>query len=62
LNQTATDDELNISFNPSPDYAALFEAAAESGASRVPGRWMKCVRVSAVKEPRRELEDAAVRV
>ncbi|TVY90723.1 Benzoylformate decarboxylase [Lachnellula willkommii] len=62
LNKTATDDELNISFNPSPDYAALVEAAAGSGSTKVAGGWMKGVRVSTVKELRKELEEAAERI
>jgi hypothetical protein len=62
LNKTATDEELNISFNPSPNYAALFEAAAGSGSTKVAGGWMKGVRVSTVKDLRKELEEAAERV
>ncbi|KAI8940627.1 hypothetical protein NX059_001899 [Plenodomus lindquistii] len=34
LNEGATDDEMNISFEPSPNYAALAEAAAESRNSK----------------------------
>ncbi|KAI4656067.1 hypothetical protein J4E93_000784 [Alternaria ventricosa] len=33
LNQGATDEEMNISFRPSPNYAALAEAAAGSQSS-----------------------------
>lgn len=62
LNKTATDEELNVSFNPSPDYAALFEAAAGSGSDKVPGGWMKGVRVADVQQLRKELKDAAERV
>jgi thiamine pyrophosphate-dependent acetolactate synthase large subunit-like protein len=62
MNKTATDDELSISFNPSPDYAALVEAAAGSGSAKVAGGWMKGVRVSTVRELRKELEEAAERV
>jgi hypothetical protein len=62
LNKTATDEELSISFNPSPDYAALVEAAAGSGSDKVPGCWMKGVRVATVQQLRKELEDAAKRV
>ncbi|KAF2657499.1 thiamine diphosphate-binding protein [Lophiostoma macrostomum CBS 122681] len=62
LNKTATDEELNISFNPSPDYAALVEAAAGSGSGKVSGGWMKGVRVATVQQLRKELEDAARRV
>jgi hypothetical protein len=62
LNKTATDEELNISFNPSPNYAALVEAAAGSGSDKVPGGWMKGVRVATVQQLRKELDDAAKRV
>ena len=62
MNKTATDDELNISFNPSPNYAALVEAAAGSGSTKVPGGWMKGVRVSTVKDLRKALEKAVERV
>jgi thiamine pyrophosphate-dependent acetolactate synthase large subunit-like protein len=62
MNKTATDEELNISFNPSPNYAALVEAAAGSGSAKVAGGWTKGVRVSTVKELRKELEEAAERV
>ena len=62
MNKTATDDELNISFNPSPNYAALVEAAAGSGSTKVAGGWMKGVRVSTVKELTKELKEAAERV
>jgi len=62
LNKTATDEELNTSFNPSPDYAALVEAAAGSGSSKVPGGWMKGVRVNTVKDLEQELVEAAKRV
>lgn len=62
LNKTATDDELNTSFNPSPNYAALVEAAAGSGSNKIPKGWMKGVRVSTVKELRKELKEAAERV
>ena len=62
MNKTATDHELNISFNPSPNYAALVEAAAGSGSTQVAGGWMKGVRMSTVKELRNELEEAAERV
>jgi hypothetical protein len=62
LNKTATDEELNISFNPSPNYAALVEAAAGSGSDKVSGGWMKGVRVATVQQLRKELDDAAKRV
>lgn len=59
LNQTASDEDCNLSFNPSPDYAALAEAAAGSGSAKVAGGWMKGVRVSTVKELRSALVDAS---
>ena len=62
MNKTATDEELNISFNPSPNYAALVEAAAGSGSTKVPGGWMKGVRASTVKDLKKELEKAVERV
>ncbi|KAF2033418.1 thiamine pyrophosphate enzyme [Setomelanomma holmii] len=57
LNKTATEDELNISFRPTPDFAALAEAAAgpEIG-------WMKGVRVRNVKELKVTLAQAVQRV
>jgi hypothetical protein len=62
LNKNATDEELNTSFNPSPDYAALVEAAAGSGSDQVRKGWMKGVRVATVQELREELINAAKRV
>lgn len=62
LNKFATDEDLGISFNPSPNYAALVEAAAGSGSDRVPGGWMKGVRVATVQELQQELWNAAERV
>jgi hypothetical protein len=62
LNKNATDEELNTSFNPSPDYAALVEAAAGSGSDKVPGGWMKGVRVATVQQLRTELDNAAKRI
>ncbi|KAF1957633.1 thiamine diphosphate-binding protein [Byssothecium circinans] len=44
------------------DYAALVEAAAGSGSDKVPGGWMKGVRVATVQKLRKELEDGAKRV
>ncbi|KAK7729250.1 hypothetical protein SLS53_009315 [Cytospora paraplurivora] len=46
LNTSATDDELNISFSPTPNYAALAEAATGSDPAQVNSkegqeRWMK---------------------
>ncbi|CAG8959863.1 hypothetical protein HYFRA_00013135 [Hymenoscyphus fraxineus] len=59
LNKEATDEELNISFNPSPDYAALAEAAAGSGSGKLAGGWMKGVRVSTVRELKKALQEAS---
>lgn len=67
LNKTATEDELNISFRPSPNYAALAEAATGSNdnyssinAHKDP--WMKGVRVRTVEEFRDSLQEAIMRV
>jgi hypothetical protein len=57
MNKTATEDELNISFRPSPNYAALAEAAVGSGTS-----WMKAVQVRTVGEMKQALEQAVQRV
>jgi hypothetical protein len=66
LNKSATDDELNISFRPSPNYAALAEAAAgsalESASSVQGGNWMKGVKVSNVGELKAALDTAKDRV
>ncbi|KAK7914150.1 thiamine diphosphate-binding protein [Apiospora marii] len=66
LNTSATDDELNISFRPTPNYAALAEAAAGSigGGSNTENTetWMKGVRVKTVAEFREALKQANVRV
>jgi hypothetical protein len=52
LNKGATDDELNISFEPSPNYSKLAEAAAaEAG-------WLKGMRGKTVKEMRGQLVEA----
>ncbi|KAI1293212.1 thiamine pyrophosphate enzyme [Xylaria venustula] len=67
LNATASDDEINISFRPTPNYAALAEAAAGSetdwnnirGES---GAWMKGSRVRTVAELREALHLARSRV
>ncbi|KAI1765267.1 putative thiamine pyrophosphate enzyme [Hypoxylon sp. FL1150] len=51
----ASEDEINISFRPTPNYAALAEAAAGSGrddenmAESPGGEWMKGVRTRTVK-------------
>jgi hypothetical protein len=57
LNKEATEDELNISFRPTPDYAALARAAVGSGTD-----WMEAVQVSTVDEMKRALEQAVKRV
>ncbi|KAF2839593.1 thiamine pyrophosphate enzyme [Patellaria atrata CBS 101060] len=68
LNKGATDDELNISFKPSPNYALLAQAAAGSDSAnnqdnhRAGGDWMRGVRVKTVKEFRTELKNAVTRV
>lgn len=52
LNKGATDDELNISFEPSPNYSKLAEAAAaEAG-------WLKGMRGKTVKQMRAQLVEA----
>jgi hypothetical protein len=66
LNKSASDDELNISFRPSPNYAALAEAAAGSesrvGEAAQGDQWMQGIRVSNVRELRAALEKAEERV
>ncbi|KAK7961910.1 thiamine pyrophosphate enzyme [Apiospora aurea] len=67
LNTSATDEEINISFRPTPNYAALAEAAAGSetgGRSTAKGTeaWMKGVRGRTVDEFRKALEQANTRV
>ncbi|KAI1820906.1 thiamine pyrophosphate enzyme [Xylaria intraflava] len=61
LNASATEDEMNISFRPTPNYAALAEAAAgsENGDAQ---RWMKGLRVKTVAELREALQLAGSRV
>lgn len=52
LNKGATDDELNISFEPSPNYSKLAEAAAaEAG-------WLRGTRGGTVKDMRAQLIEA----
>ena len=62
----ATDDELNISFRPTPNYAALAEAASgsrrEAASLTQEDDWMQGVRVSSVGELRAALEQATGRV
>ena len=67
LNKSASDEEINISFRPSPNYAALAEAAAGSevgwdSADRSDEGWMRGVRVKTVTELRDALRDATLRV
>ncbi|OTB08338.1 hypothetical protein M426DRAFT_316963 [Hypoxylon sp. CI-4A] len=67
LNTTATDDEINISFRPTPNYAALAEAAAGSevgwGNTTEKGSgWMKGVRAKTVKDLKEALQHASSRV
>ncbi|KAF2823561.1 thiamine pyrophosphate enzyme, partial [Ophiobolus disseminans] len=66
LNKSATDDELNISFRPSPNYAALAEAAAGSApeltSSGQDDKWMQGVRVRNVGELEAALNTAKERV
>jgi hypothetical protein len=63
-NKSASDDELNISFRPTPNYAALAEAAAGSEDSAAPEKdaWMLGVRVKNVGEMKAALEKAKERV
>ncbi|KAH0594048.1 hypothetical protein MHUMG1_08371 [Metarhizium humberi] len=63
----ATDDEINISFCPTPNYAALAEAAAGSGAgggdlADGDGAWMRGLRVRTVADLKRALEMVESRV
>ncbi|KAI0472533.1 thiamine pyrophosphate enzyme [Xylariaceae sp. FL0804] len=67
LNKTATDDEINTSFRPTPNYAALAEAATGSEAECVdtPKKaesWMEGVRVRTVSEFKDALQRASTRV
>ncbi|KAH9883770.1 thiamine pyrophosphate enzyme [Xylariomycetidae sp. FL2044] len=76
LSATAEDDEINISFRPTPNYAALAEAAAGVGAGSVDGvgddignmierkeeGWMKGVRARTVGEFRAAIRLAESRV
>ncbi|KAF1851626.1 thiamine pyrophosphate enzyme [Cucurbitaria berberidis CBS 394.84] len=66
LNKGATGDEMNISFEPSPNYAALAEAASGSSASRggiqIEGQWMLGVQVNAVGSLKTELGKASKRI
>ncbi|KAI1333125.1 thiamine pyrophosphate enzyme [Xylariaceae sp. FL0255] len=69
LNASATDEELNICFSPTPNYASLAEAASgsETGWSNALGEgaareWMKGLRVRTVAEFREALQLASRRV
>ncbi|CAI6335416.1 unnamed protein product [Periconia digitata] len=68
LNQNASDEEINTSFSPTPNYALLAEAAAGANLpsdvdnASVDGNWMKGVRVSTVEQFRQALHDATERV
>ncbi|KAI1364764.1 thiamine pyrophosphate enzyme [Xylaria arbuscula] len=67
LNKTATDDEINVSFRPTPNYAALAEAAAGSETSwenvrDKSGEWMQGTRVQTVGELEAALRLARSRV
>ncbi|KAJ3571554.1 hypothetical protein NPX13_g5332 [Xylaria arbuscula] len=67
LNKTATNDEINVSFRPTPNYAALAEAAAGSETSwgnvrDKSGEWMQGTRVQTVGELKAALRLARSRV
>ncbi|KAI1811164.1 thiamine diphosphate-binding protein [Poronia punctata] len=67
LSTTASDDDLNISFRPTPNYAALAEAAAGSTCGWVnnadnPDGWIKGLRVRNVAEFQEALHLAKRRV
>ena len=55
LNKGASDEELNISFDPSPDYARLAEAAAGAMSGK---SWIKGSTVSTVTEFKDVLAEA----
>ena len=64
---SASDEEINISFHPTPNYAALAEAAAGSGVLRVDKSedsmgWMKGEQARTVREFREALIVATTRV
>jgi hypothetical protein len=59
-NKSASDDELNISFRPTPNYAAL--AGSEDSAAPEKDAWMLGVRVKNVGEMKAALEKAKERV
>ncbi|KAH7324160.1 thiamine pyrophosphate enzyme [Stachybotrys elegans] len=62
LNATATDEEINVSFRPTPNYAALAEAAAGGGPDSSSDEWMKGVRVRTVEQLENALSAACSRV
>jgi hypothetical protein len=62
LNATASDEETNTSFAPSPNYAALAEAATGSDGESDGEQWMKGVRVRTVGELKAALQQAESRV
>ncbi|KAF3015296.1 hypothetical protein E8E14_007878 [Neopestalotiopsis sp. 37M] len=67
LINSASDDEANVSFRPSPNYAALAEAAAGADESAVDQaddteQWMKGIRARTVGDLRNALEEANTRV
>ena len=69
LTATASDEDINVSFRPTPNYAALAEAAAGSETgwegeieAEDPKAWMRGVRVRTVGEFREALRLADTRV
>ncbi|EFY87334.1 thiamine pyrophosphate enzyme [Metarhizium acridum CQMa 102] len=67
LASSATDDEINISFRPTPNYAALAEAAAGSeagwgGSAEDDRAWMKGLRVRTVADLKKALKLVESRV
>jgi hypothetical protein len=67
LINSASDDEANVSFRPSPNYAALAEAAAGAEESPVDQaddteQWMKGIRARTVGDLRKALQEAKSRV
>jgi len=57
------EDEINVSFRPSPNYAVLAEAAAGGGdEGKGIERWMKGVRVKTVGELKEALDCAKSRL
>lgn len=63
----ASDEEINTSFHPTPNYAALAEAAAGSSVLKASKTeeskgWMKGQQARTVRELREALKDATTRV